>query len=364
MKKILITSVGSNVGGNFQLCLAHRRDEFHFIGTNLIAESAFNFMCDEVYIVPPVAKEDAFYDAHRKLIREFAPDMVVAGRDQDVSVLARLRENETLGGTELLVPSVASAEVSNDKYQSYLFAQKAGLPFARSAVTFEDAKAIADDSGYPVIAKPRMHGHASKDVFIVRNERELAAAVAAGGFVIQEMIGEKNAAESYDPISECGVPLYYSYAISDQISCQSLVGHNSQVLYCIASQNYYSFGRSNKYVPIGDPKVLWVVRGYAEALGKMGHFGPLNLQGKKDANGNLVIYEINMRFTGATQGRTVLGWTEVEYAVDYIFDGKMPMVTNAPVNNLRAVREPFAYALDDKVLAALTEKKYWKRDDG
>lgn len=360
MKKILITSVGSNVGGNFQLCLAHRRDEFEFIGTNLLAESAFNFMCDEVHLVPPVADEEAFAAAHLKLIDDLKPDLVVAGRDQDVTVLARMKEKGGLGDTELLVPSLASAEVSNDKYRSYLFAREAGLPFARSAITFEDAKDIADETGYPVIAKPRMNGHASRDVFIVRDETELRAAVNAGGFVIQEMIGSKNPPESYDPISECGVPLYYSYAISDQISCQSLIGHEGKVLYGIASLNYYSFGRSHKYVPIGEPDVLAVVNGYAEALAKVGHFGPLNLQGKKDENGNLVIYEINMRFTGATQGRTVLGWTEVEYAVDYIFDGKMPAVTSAPVGRLRAVREPYAYALEDQVLADLTETKVWK----
>lgn len=363
MKKILITSVGSNVGGNFQLCLAHRRDEFYFIGTNLLAETAFNFMCDEVHIVPPVSDEDAFIAAHEKLISDLKPDMVVAGRDQDVTVLAKIREKGQFPDTVFLVPSLASAMVSNDKFHSYEFAQEEGLPFARSAVTLEDAQAIVAESGYPVIAKPRMNGHASKDVFIVRNDAELAASVAAGGFVIQEMIGSKNAPESYDPISECGVPLYYSYAISDQISCQALIGRDGEVLYGIASLNYYSFGRSHKYVPIGDPAVIDVVKRYGAALAKRGHFGPLNLQGKKDENGNLVIYEINMRFTGATQGRTVLGWTEVEYAVDYIFDGKKPEVDMSAVDTLRAVREPFAYALEDQVLEDLMTKKVWRKAD-
>lgn len=361
MKKILITSVGSNVGGNFQLCLAHRRNEFYFIGTNLLAETAFNFMCDEAHIVPPVADEDAFVEAHARLIEQHKPTMVVAGRDQDVSLLAKLRADGDFPGTEFLVPSVACAEVSNDKYLSYRFAMEHGLPFARSAATLEEALAIASDSGFPMIAKPRMNGHASKDVFIVRDETELRAAVERGGFVIQEMVGDKNAPEDYNPISECGVPLFYSYAISDQISGQALVGRDGKVLYQIASMNYYSFGRSQKYVPIGDPKIIDVVRRYAEALAAVGHFGPLNLQGKLDKNGDLVIYEINMRFTGATQGRTVLGWTEVEYAVDYIFDGKEPQVNLGPVDRTLAVREPFAYALDVETLRDMSEAGYWKR---
>lgn len=361
MKKILITSVGSNVGGNFQLCLAHRRDEFYFIGTNLLAESAFNFMCDEAHIVPPVADEEAFIAAHARLIREHNPSLVVAGRDQDVTVLAKMRASGEFEGTEFLVPSLDSAEISNDKYLSYTFSESVGLPFARSAETLEQAKAIAADSGYPMIAKPRMNGHASKDVFIVRDENELAAAVKAGGFVIQEMIGQKNAPQDYNPISECGVPLFYSYAISDQISGQALIGHDGKVLYQIASMNYYSFGRSQKYVPLDDPKVLDVVRGYAEALAKLGHFGPLNLQGKLDENGDLVIYEINMRFTGATQGRTVLGWTEVEYAVDYIFNDKAPMVDLSPVGKTIAVREPFAYALDVLTLEAMRRDGKWQK---
>ena len=361
MKKILITSVGSNVGGNFQLCLAHRRDEFYFIGTNLLAETAFNFMCDEAHIVPPVSDETAFIEAHAKIINETKPKLVVAGRDQDVTVLAKMRASGRFPDTEFLIPSVASAEVSNDKYLSYTFAEDNSLPFARSAETLEQAKAIVADSGYPLIAKPRMNGHASKDVFIVRNDAELEASVNAGGFVIQEMIGQKEAPEDYDPISECGVPLFYSYAISDQISGQALIGRDGKVLYQVASLNYYSFGRSQKYVPIGDPKILNVVRDYAEALAKIGHFGPLNLQGKLDENGELKIYEINMRFTGATQGRTVLGWTEVEYAVDYIIDGKDPAVDLSPVDRTIAVREPFAYALDEATLEAMRKNGVWKR---
>lgn len=343
------------------LCLAARRSEFYFIGTNLLAETAFNFMCDEVHIVPGVSDEAAFIEAHAQLIKDHEPALVVAGRDQDVSVLAKMKASGEFAGTEFLVPSEASAAVSNDKYLSYTFASEAGLPFARSAVELEDAKAIAAESGYPMIAKPRMNGHASKDVFIVRNEKELRASVDAGGFVIQEMIGEKNAPDSYNPISECGVPLFYSYAISDQISGQALIGRDGHVLYQIASLNYYSFGRSQKYVPLGEPKVIQVVKGYAEALAALGHFGPLNLQGKLDQNGELVIYEINMRFTGATQGRTVLGWTEVEYAVDYVFDGKIPEVDFSPVGRLVAVREPFAYALEETTLDDLRNQGRWKK---
>ncbi|MBO6506752.1 MAG: hypothetical protein JJ850_00800 [Kordiimonadaceae bacterium] len=361
MKKILITSVGSNVGGNFQLCLAHRRDEFYFIGTNLLAETAFNFMCDEAHLVPPVADEGAFVDAHARLVDECKPALVVAGRDQDVSILSKMRASGSFPDTEFLVPSIESAGISNDKYLSYKFAEANGLPFARSAKTFVQAQAIVAETGYPLIAKPRMNGHASKDVFIVRSEEELRAAVEAGGFVIQEMVGHKNEPEDYNPVSECGVPLFYSYAISDQISGQALIGYDSKVLYQIASMNYYSFGRSQKYVPIGDTKVLDIIRGYAEALAKLGHFGPLNLQGKLDKNGDLVIYEINMRFTGATQGRTVLGWTEVEYAVDYIFDGISPNVSFDPVDTTFAVREPFAYALDTQTVGAMRERGYWKR---
>ncbi|WP_417451027.1 hypothetical protein [Kordiimonas sp.] len=359
MKKVLITSVGSNVGGNFMLCLAHRRGEFYFIGTNLISETAFNYMCDEVHIVPRVADEAAFIAAHEKLIFDLKPDLVVAGRDQDVSALAKMKESDKFPHTIFLAPSQASARVSNDKYHSFEFAEKYNLPFAVSAVTIADAKALAEAAGYPLIAKPRMHGHASKDVFIVRNEAELIASVEAGGFVIQEMIGQKNAPEEYNPISECGVPLYYSYAITDQISCQALIGHDGEVLYGIASLNYYSFGRSHKYEPINDPKIIDVVKRYASALAEHGHFGPLNLQGKMDKNGDLKIYEINMRFTGATQGRTVLGWTEVEYAVDYLFSAKHPEIDLSIAGKYVAVREPYAYALSLEEMSELERTGSW-----
>lgn len=360
-KKILITSVGSNVGGNILLSLAHRRDEFHFIGTNLLAETAFMFMCDEGYLVPPVADRDAFVAATADIIRNTEPDVILAGRDEDVSVLASMKEESWPGDPVFLVPSMDAAQVSNDKYHSACFAAENDLPFVRSAIQLDEATAIAEDVGFPVIAKPYLNGHGSKDVFIVRTQGELEAVMARGGFIVQEMIGHKGTPESYNPVSDCGVPLFYSYAIEDQISCQALVGKSGKVLCCTATNNFYSFGRSHKYIPVGDPAVLDVVRRYAEALAKIGMFGPLNLQGKLDTDGALKIYEINMRFTGATQGRQMIDWSEVEFALDHVLYGKDVQLPPSPVGRLRAIREPFAYTLEDSKMDALKATGYWKK---
>ncbi len=360
-RKILITSVGSNVGGNILLSLAHRRDEFFFIGTNSIAESAFAFMCDETYLVPKTRDQKNFISSVNMIIAEHKPDIILAGRDQDVDLLARLKIHNGQNQCHFAVPSAEVSAISNDKFLSYQFACRMGLPFAPSAIDLFGSLQLVKDSGYPLIAKPRYHGHASRGVFIIRQQSELELAIQQGDLVIQSMIGDGRTCEDFDIDHSCGVPLFYSFEMPEQISGQALVGHEGEVLCCVASYNRYAFGRSNRYRPIFDDEILSVIRTYADRLGCEGHFGPLNLQGRLNDQGKFVVYEINMRFTGATEGRSLLGWNEVESLVDYCLDGTMPDFKPSHARDLIVTREPSSLLIPNENLSQLIQRGHWSR---
>ena len=65
---------------------------------------------------------------------------------------------------------------------------------------------------------------------------------------------------------------------------------------------------------------------FVEALVELGARGPINLQGRLDADGHVRFFELNARFTGITGVRTMMGFREVEAAVRALAldDGSAP----------------------------------------
>jgi hypothetical protein len=88
-------------------------------------------------------------------------------------------------------------------------------------------------------------------------------------------------------------------------AAEGVVGRDGDVI-CVSSVvSETSGGLSMRMTVLDDPELEGVHRAYAHALAARGHFGPLNLQGKKTAAGEFLPYEINGRFTGSVMARTL-----------------------------------------------------------
>src|SRR5262249_38803929 len=72
-----------------------------------------------------------------------------------------------------------------------------------------------------------------------------------------------------------------------------------------------------------DSAVEAVYRAYAAALARLGHFGPLNLQGKKTVNGEFALYEIIGRFTGSIMARVLQGENHVTQSRDFFWKSQL-----------------------------------------
>lgn len=366
VRTILITSVGSLVGHNILESLAPRRDEWRVVGVNSQPLAANNFRCDVAYLVPETAQEGAYISRMREILRIEQPAVALAGRDFDLPPLASLKGEPEFAQTIFLSPATASVPVVNDKYATWLFARRHGLPFAATAFDRAELDALIARTGFPLICKRRF-GNASRGVFILRSAAEADAALGEANFVFQEFLSPPRDLQALLPDFRFGVPLFYGIVEYDHYSAQGLVGNDGELLAFLAILNTMEGGKDISHQLLDEPALERMTADYARALSPLGYIGPLNLNCKKIGPDRFMTYELNGRFTGATAARALFGYPEVEYALDYFLDGRRPEPRHESRPDGRALRciiqrLPGTHLLDLDAVTRLTSAGVWRRE--
>lgn len=366
VRTILITSVGSLVGHNILESLASRRQEWRIVGVNSQPVAANNFRCDVAYLAPETAQEDRFLSRLREILKIEKPAVALAGRDLDLSSLARLKAEPEFTQTLFLSPAAASVPVVNDKYMTWLFAHRHGLPFAATAFDRDEVDALISRKGLPLICKSRF-GNASRGVFILRSTAEVDAALAEASFVFQEFLNPPRDLQAILPDFRFGVPLFHGIVEDDHYSAQGLVGAEGELLAFFATLHIMEGGKSISVQPLAEPALERMTADYARALSPLGYIGPLNLNCKKIDPHHFMPYELNGRFTGASAARALLGYPEVEYALDYFLDGCRPKPRGESRPDSGALRhivqrQASAHLVDLDAATRLTAAGVWRRE--
>lgn len=316
--KILITSVGSLVGQNILDALEGRREGMRVIGVNSLAEAASNFRCDVCYMAPRASNEEEYRTRLLEIMESERPDLVLAGRDDDVIALALIREESARFAAGISCGSSEAARVMDDKLLSYHFARKRGLPFADTACgDMVDLMQLAARCGYPLIAKPR-RGNGSRGALLIQNEGQLARAATLTDYVFQEYINPPSDLDAFVPDHGFGVPLFHSLPELWKYSLQAVIAPSGQVIdtyFCTA--NVLVNGRTEQATYANDPDLIDAIRRYAVALADIGWVGPLNLQGRRTEDGRFVAFELNGRMGGVISGYLRLGFDELGIVAHY-----------------------------------------------
>jgi biotin carboxylase len=364
VRTILITSVGSLVGHNILESLAVRRQEWRVVGVNSQPLAANNFRCDVAYLAPETAQEDAYLLRMREILRIEQPAVALAGRDLDLAPLACLKAEPEFAQTLFLSPAAASVPIVNDKYTTWLFAHRHGLPFAATAFDRDELDALIARTGFPLICKSRF-GNASRGVFIVRSAEEVDAALSEASFIFQEFLNPPRDLQAILPDFRFGAPLYYGIVEDDHYSAQGLVGAEGELLAFFATLHIMEGGKSISVQPLDEPALERLTADYARALSPLGYIGPLNFNCKKLGPDHFMPYELNGRFTGASAARALLGHPEVEYALDYFLDGCRPESRSALRPDSGALghivqRQASAHVLDLDAVTQLAVSGVWR----
>jgi len=303
MIKLLVTSVGSLVGQNLLDVIDARADDISVAGTTSLPEILLQ-RCERVYLVPPTERPpSAFSQRLLDIIDREQPDIVIPSRDLDVTVLADLAAGHPKLAERIPCGSPDTAMLCEDKWLSYLFARDHVLPFAESAIP--DSKSahravyqLADDVGFPLVAKPRI-GYASRRVLLLSNTEQLDVVLADENLVVQRYIGSTEVLETFQSdIRRRGQPLVYSLE-QGKYSVQTYINRDGAIGSLCCTLNQMRMGYSISVKRIENTGLTALGKRWAEALAAAGWRGPLNIQCQQDGESGFIAFELNGRFTGA-----------------------------------------------------------------
>jgi len=316
---LLLMSGACLVGQNVYTCLTPHRNALRLVATNSEAKEPTLFDFDAVYLTPPTQGSSAVFNRRFTEILELeSPLLIIPCRDEDILVLAQIRERcPASERRKLLCGNVETASVMLDKLQSWHFSVEHGLPFAATIAMdapLDQLKAFAERHGYPLLAKPR-EGFASRGVFLILNQEQLARATRHRGHLLQEYLGHPEPVLDYATgVANEGVPLFHSLE-GLKHSIQLLISPEGEVGDAFVTCNKMVFGKSERVTFENAPDIQALGLHCGKVFAQAGWRGPLNIQCERTPDGRVVIYEFNGRFTGATAARYLLGHDEVGTAL-------------------------------------------------
>lgn len=361
MVKILITSVGSLVGQNILDSLQDRRADVEIVGVNSLASAAGNFRCDRCYLAPPATSFDAYQERLHSILRQELPDLVLPGRDDDVVVLAAIKEAVPSLCAAIPVGPLSIANVFDDKWASHGFAIGHGLPYVDTALAEDlpSVRQIVSRHGFPLIAKPR-RGNGSRGTRVVFDDTQCAAARKLDGYVLQHYVQPEPEVMRSQQGDGAGVPLFHA-PVLQQIVSQAVIGFDGQVRGVFCTFIDLVMGRAERIVWLDDAEVMEITHRYAEAVAAAGWVGALNVQGRRDKGGAFLVYELNGRVSGGTMARLLLGFDEVGMLVES-FTGRTIPPSSKGIGTHGIVTKSLAdFTAEPNAIADLQDLGKWQR---
>jgi carbamoyl-phosphate synthase large subunit len=128
-KNVLVTGIGGNVGQGIIKNIRAFSDQIKIIGTGISDFSSGNYLCDVTYKVP-YAYEENYISAIIDIVKKEKVDLIIPSTDYEVYYLAA---NKSAIPCTLAASEALAAEIYLDKYKTFEYHKKYGIPFANAA---------------------------------------------------------------------------------------------------------------------------------------------------------------------------------------------------------------------------------------
>lgn len=299
-RRLLVSSVGSGVGRAILEAVRYGPHRYEVYGTNSIPLDEQDVA--GLYRCPPTADRRGFQDAVLGAVWECGAAMVLAGRDADTEPLAEIAGDLRLAGAVVPSGPAPALAAAHDKLHTARLLPERFVPTAAELL---DALHIAARWGWPLVVKPRF-GFASRNVWLVRSQAELAAALGPDEIAQAFVPGAVARDHVGSAVSECP---------SGHHSVQVLLGPDSRVLGTITLVPARA-GDGDVVAPILAAGMDDVAADLAGTLRRAGCTGPWNVQGGHLDGGGWRAFEVNARLTGWSGARPRLGLHEIDLLYD------------------------------------------------
>jgi carbamoyl-phosphate synthase large subunit len=290
---VLVTAAGTVVAQGIVKSLRYANSKrgnpvrYRVVTADISAQAAGLYRGDLGILVPPASSHD-YLGSIMQICEREEVTAVFVGADEELSVLegaADMIERET--GATVMTNSSDVIAIGKDKWRTFEFLKKNGLPCAESALPGQ-RRSFIREFGLPIVVKPR-EGHGSIQVHVANSSDEVNQAVAriqrSGGRPILQQYLEQEDGE------------FTSGVTSDR---------DAKVISSITMRRSLKGGQTYKAFVDDFPKVRDSAEKVAAAIGSK---GPLNVQARM-SGGEPKAFEINPRFSASGPIRTVAGVNE------------------------------------------------------
>lgn len=309
MKTVLVTCVGSGVGQSVIDSLNLKR-EYKIIGCDGNPNVYAHSYCDEFFVVPGLYSE-GYVDFILNLCLENKVDVVVPGHDHELVMFANQYDLFKMNGIEVVVSEPEIIAISRDKKEWFDFFEPLGCKIVPT-VSVGDFIKNPDVTILPAIVKPS-GGSASQGIYIINDLSELKGLNEDD--IIQPYLFPEETDENYQKIYNAvkkGKFLQMS-----EVSIQLIFNSKAEFSGIFISKNTLKNGVPVFVDTINPDSFEYIdeILKFVPILESHGVRGPVNIQGRVTPKG-LYFFEMNMRFTGITGNRALLGFNEVSFLVN------------------------------------------------
>lgn len=295
---VAITGTGSLIGQALikSIQRSDLKDKINIIGFDYFKETVGSFWLLENYLLPDILNPSVTDEEWLKVIMDVITEndikLLFVGVDFELPLFAKYKSLiESQTGALVMVSSSEVIEIADDKYLTFEFLKKNGLPCPESFLANNVDYDVLD---YPIIIKPRK-GARSVGVHKINEKKDLIRIIDnVKDPILQECVGSDD--EEYT----CGTIFLNNELKKIIILKRSLKEGNTFI-------SHYK-----KDFPKNITTYLEQVCSYLKP------FGACNFQLRLDKTGTPKIFEINSRHSGTTYIRSLFGYKEVEYIINLL----------------------------------------------
>ena len=274
-------------------------NKIDIIGFDYYKETVGSYWCKRNYKLPDILShnfdEKYFLNFVINTILEEEIKILFIGVDFELLFFSKYKDfifNSS--GCLVIVSSEEVIKIADDKYATYQFLKHNELEAPISWLPIDMPK----DIEFPLIVKPRK-GARSVGVQKVENKSQLNKAITdTNDPIIQEYIGSDLAEYT------CGI-IFFDNKLRKSIALNRTLKAGNTFL------SHFSFD-INSLIYEYISKIAY----------KLKPFGSCNLQLRLDSNGIPKLFEINSRHSGTTYIRSLFGYNEIQYIIEYIINNK------------------------------------------
>jgi len=314
---VLVTGVGGATQGEQVLrALRAAPTAYHLVATDLLRESLGLALADVACVVPS-ADDERYVPELLRLCDKHGITALIPASEPELRVVSAARDRFAEGGIFLPINRDEIIRAGDNKFDALdqITAAGARTPVHREITSADQIDAWDD---FPCVLKPAFGGSGSANVFIAQSSDELHSLATyllnvSDRLLIEEYVGDVDSEYTVAVLRDMDGGLIHSIAIqrailagiSNRIKVPNRTGR-TELGETLAISSGISQGR------IGDFAEL---RQACEQLAAgLDSRGPLNIQCRW-CDGDMVVFEINPRFSGTTLLRTLAGFNEPDLLI-------------------------------------------------